>query len=222
MKKILSTLLLVISLIVPINLFAQTTKLQCTSPLVPYQGACVDPIPACKNPPAHHMPSSCIDKIENGVYIERFNFSCMPGYDPVGKECVRNDDPIDGEGADDIDVQDLTIDLTIGIQRIQLMKSKSTMQKRFKVSFVISNGGNDDAVGNIRVSASKEGTVASGDKLITRRGIRAGKKLYTAMYVDYENNNTKFVFAVDPRNEIDESNEENNTVTGLVALKLKK
>ena len=42
------------------------------------------------------------------------------------------------------------------------------------------------------------------------------------MYVDYENNNTKFVFAVDPRNEIDESNEENNTVTGLVALKLKK
>jgi len=65
----------------------------CNSPYVMYQGVCTDPIPACKNPPANIVPSTCIDKIENGVYIERYSFSCMSGYVKSGKECVRTATP---------------------------------------------------------------------------------------------------------------------------------
>lgn len=217
MRKLLSALLIIGLFVVPIGIFAQTVTTQCTSPLVPYQGACVDPIPACKNPPAHLMPSSCIDKIENGVYIERFNFSCLPGYDPVGKECVRNDDPIDGEGNEDVDAQDFFPDLTVDVQRIQLVRSGT--KKRFKVFLSIYNGGNDDAVGNIRVSFAKEGGVSNVDKLVTRRGIKVGKRLQTNVYVDYVYKNLNFVFVVDPRSEIEESNEENNSVIKTVATK---
>ncbi len=61
--------------------------LGCISPLVPYKGECRDPIPACQNPPAHFMPSSCIDKIEDGKLIENYNFQCEKGYVRIGKEC---------------------------------------------------------------------------------------------------------------------------------------
>lgn len=61
----------------------------CNAPYVLYQGRCTDPIPACKNPPAHFLPSSCIDKIENGQYIERYNFQCENGYTRSGSECVK-------------------------------------------------------------------------------------------------------------------------------------
>lgn len=61
----------------------------CSAPYVLYQGRCTDPIPACQNPPAHFLPSSCIDKIEGGRYIERYNFQCESGYIRSGSECVR-------------------------------------------------------------------------------------------------------------------------------------
>ncbi|MDP4008261.1 MAG: S-layer homology domain-containing protein [Candidatus Peregrinibacteria bacterium] len=60
----------------------------CNAPYVMYKGTCTDPVPACQNPPAHFMPSSCIDKIENGRYIERYNFQCESGYVRNGDSCV--------------------------------------------------------------------------------------------------------------------------------------
>ncbi len=69
---------------------SSTTTTSCQSPYVEYQGKCVDPIPACQNPPANVMPSTCIDKIENGKYIERYNFQCMEGYTRSGSECVKS------------------------------------------------------------------------------------------------------------------------------------
>jgi len=48
-----------------------------------------DSFPACKNPPLNVMPSSCIDKIENGVRIERYSFSCLPGYEKKSGMCVN-------------------------------------------------------------------------------------------------------------------------------------
>jgi hypothetical protein len=65
-----------------------TTTVSCKSPLTQYNGKCVDPIPACQNPPAHYIPASCIDKIENGKLIERYNFQCLSGYERVGDKCI--------------------------------------------------------------------------------------------------------------------------------------
>jgi hypothetical protein len=64
------------------------TPNSCLSPLVEYRGKCIDPIPACTNPPAHYIPASCIDKIENGKLIERYNFQCLSGYERIGDRCV--------------------------------------------------------------------------------------------------------------------------------------
>lgn len=60
----------------------------CSSPYVPYLGECVDPIPACRIFPAHGLPSSCIDKISNGYYLEHYTFSCAAGYVRSGYYCV--------------------------------------------------------------------------------------------------------------------------------------
>jgi len=51
-----------------------------------------DPFPPCSNPPENVMPSSCIDKIENGLRTERYNFNCISGYTKSEKECVKNCD----------------------------------------------------------------------------------------------------------------------------------
>lgn len=61
----------------------------CASPYVDYRGECLDPILACKNPPKHFVPSSCIDKIEDGRYIERYKFQCETGYTKREKDCIR-------------------------------------------------------------------------------------------------------------------------------------
>lgn len=84
-KSLLIILLLSFTLFSPSISYA----LGCQSPYVEYQGECVDPIPACKNPPANFMPTTCIDKIENGEYIERYNFQCLDGYIRSGKECIK-------------------------------------------------------------------------------------------------------------------------------------
>lgn len=60
----------------------------CKYPYVIYQGKCVDPIPACENPPQYFMPSSCVDKIVDGKRTERFSFNCLEGYVRSGSECV--------------------------------------------------------------------------------------------------------------------------------------
>jgi hypothetical protein len=62
--------------------------LTCESPLVVYQAQCVDPAPACQNPPAHS--TACTDKIENGVLIYNDRFGCLDGYTRSGNECVSN------------------------------------------------------------------------------------------------------------------------------------
>lgn len=75
-----------------VNTTLQSTPsgMDCQSPYVEYQGKCVDPVPACENPPAHYMPSSCVDKIENGKRIPRYNFQCWEGYTRSGSECVKS------------------------------------------------------------------------------------------------------------------------------------
>ncbi|MFH0820654.1 MAG: S-layer homology domain-containing protein [Candidatus Peregrinibacteria bacterium] len=60
----------------------------CAAPYVLYQGKCVDPVPACENPPANYMPSSCVDKIENGQRISRYDFRCVTGYIRSSSECI--------------------------------------------------------------------------------------------------------------------------------------
>ncbi|MBI5411567.1 S-layer homology domain-containing protein [Candidatus Peregrinibacteria bacterium] len=69
---------------------ASKKPMTCESTYVLYQGQCVDPIPPCANPPANAVPSTCIDKIENGVKTERYNFQCMDGYTRSGKECASS------------------------------------------------------------------------------------------------------------------------------------
>lgn len=59
----------------------------CVSPNVLYQSNCVDPIPACSNPPANS--TSCIDKIINGERVERYSFTCLAGYEKLNNECRK-------------------------------------------------------------------------------------------------------------------------------------
>jgi len=63
-----------------------STTTVCQSPYVEYLGKCVDPIPACRKPIVNS--TSCIDKIENGQYIDHYKFSCLPGYQQTADQCV--------------------------------------------------------------------------------------------------------------------------------------
>ena len=85
MKKLIILFGLAIISFVAIPLVLAVT---CESPYVEYEGVCTDPIPACENPPAHSVPSTCIDKIEDGVYIENYSFECEEGYSIEGNLCV--------------------------------------------------------------------------------------------------------------------------------------
>lgn len=89
MKK---TILAIALVIMSLSYTNSANALTCQTPNVEYQGNCVDPIPACINPPANAMPSSCIDKIENGERTFRYSFSCMEGYVRQGFECVAKAD----------------------------------------------------------------------------------------------------------------------------------
>jgi hypothetical protein len=70
---------------VDVNTLGSATP-SCQSTYVLYNNQCVYPIPACKNPIENSV--SCFDKIDNGQYIEHYNFSCLSGYTKSGDRCI--------------------------------------------------------------------------------------------------------------------------------------
>jgi len=77
------------------DVFGEVTELAycenpCDDPLIPIEGECIDPFPACQNPPENSVPSSCIDKISyDGSESLNYEFQCMEGYYRDGDECVE-------------------------------------------------------------------------------------------------------------------------------------
>jgi S-layer homology domain len=76
----------------------------CNDPYVPYGGECADPNPICRTPIEESL--TCKDKIENGVYTEHFEFTCLPGTDKIGEECIGITDPV--QPTDDESVLEIT------------------------------------------------------------------------------------------------------------------
>lgn len=190
----------------------------CIAPYVLFRGSCVDPIPPCNNPPKNFMPSSCIDKIEKGVLIERYNFQCLPGYSVEGKECVKTDmEPGNEDIAEETEINGLP-DLVISDQRIVMVRLKMASgkyKKAYKVFLQITNNGEADVEEPIHFSASNKNSSRK-RILASRNGLEAGKNIRTFIYVELKDKDTEYVFTVDPSSEIEESNENNNSWTRVI------